>query len=90
MRVWGHTNFLIAVASVQPLLSGLPPQLHEFARTTLIEAFAPKEAAALAGLKEQQGLAAKLGETMLQSASDLIDFRKADKLIAAARDDLAA
>jgi hypothetical protein len=81
---------LIALASCQPFLSGLDQQAHQYVRGQLIEAYAPREAAALASIREQQDLSIKLRDTMVQSVGDMIDFAKADELISAASDELAA
>ncbi|MEI9992071.1 MAG: hypothetical protein WDM86_18795 [Rhizomicrobium sp.] len=89
-RKAGDEDTLLAVASCQAYLSGVVPEMHQFVRDTLIEAHAPNEAAALKGLREQQGYAQQFRDTMLQSVADTVDFKKADELIAAARDDLAA
>jgi hypothetical protein len=80
---------LMAVASYQPFLSGLNPQLHQLARDTLIEAHAPDAAAALASLSEQQKFAMQFQATMLQSVADMIDLEKAEELSVAASVELA-
>jgi hypothetical protein len=89
-RVDGDEDTLIAIASCQNYLSAVPPQMHQYVRDQLIEAHAPTEAATLKSIGEQRALAEQLRQTMLQSIGDLIDFRKADELIAAASEELAA
>ncbi len=69
-------------------LSGVIPDMHKFVRDQLVEAHAPKEAAALKAIREQQGYADQFRDTMLQSLADAVDFKKADELIAAAREDV--
>gem|GEM_PF-6173235 len=85
----GDQDTLIAIASVQPYLSGVPTQVQAMVRGQLIEANAPEQAKALKGLQEQHDLATRFRETMLQSVADLIDFQKADELIATAQEDVA-
>jgi hypothetical protein len=85
----GDEDTLIALASCQPYLSGLPPQLHDYARDHLIELHAPQEAAVITGIQEQQKLVQQMRDTMLQSVADLVDFKKADEIIAAASADVA-
>lgn len=69
---------LMALASHQSYLSGLSPEMHRYARDVLVEAHAPKEAAALKGITEQQQFVGQFRDHMLQSVADLVDFKKAD------------
>ena len=64
--------------------------MHKFARDHLIEAHVPQEAAALKSIREQREYAEQFRNTMLQSVGDMIDFARADELIAAANGELAA
>jgi hypothetical protein len=89
-RLAGDEDTLIALASYQPYLSGLPPEMHKHTRDHLVEAKAPDQAAALQSLQEQEELVRAFRGEMAQSVADLIDFHKADEIIAAARDDAAA
>ena len=59
-------------------------------RDNLVEAHAPEQAAALKSLREQQGYVEQFRDTMLQSLADAVDFKKADELVAAAREDVDA
>jgi hypothetical protein len=86
----GDEDTMIALASTQPYLSGLPPQMHEHTRGLLIEAKASVEAAALASLQEQQGLVEIFRAEYLQSVADAVDLARADEIIAAAREDAVA
>ncbi len=79
---------LIAIGAVQPYLSGVAPEMHKFVRDTSVEAHAPEQAAALKSIREQQSYADQFRDTMLQSLADTVDFKKADDLIAAAREDV--
>ncbi len=89
-RTSGDDDTLVALACYQPFLSGLQPQVHQMTRDHLIEVHAPAEAATLKALAEQQVMTQSLRDTMLQTVSDLVDFQKADEMIAAAKDELAA
>jgi hypothetical protein len=86
----GDEETLIAVTSAPSFLSGIQPQLIESYQEHLIGLKAPDQAATLRSLREQQQFANQFRETMLQSLGDLIDFRKADELIEAAREDVQA
>jgi hypothetical protein len=81
---------LIALASVQPYLTGLPPEMHGYARNHLIQAYAAEEAKALEVMEEQVKIVKLFQSELAQSTADLIDFRKADEIIAAAQEDTAA
>jgi hypothetical protein len=89
-RQAGDEDTLIAIASVQPFLSGVDAQVQNMVRGQLIEAKVPETAGALKSSKEQQEEAARFAAHMAQSMADLIDFQKADELIAAAREDVDA
>jgi hypothetical protein len=89
-RKAGDEDTLIAIASVQPFLSAVDGQVQKMVRDQLIETKAPEQAKALREVRDQQRLAAQFKGTMLQSVSDLIDFNKADELIATAQEDVAA
>ena len=89
-RTAGDEDTLIAVASVQSYLSQVPPQMQEYVRDHLIQTHAPEEAATIKAISEQRAQAEQFRGLMLQSLADLIDFQKADELIAAANDELAA
>lgn len=81
---------LIALASVQHFLSGLPPEVHQQTRDVLIDLKAPHEAATLAAIRDQQRLANQFRESMVSSVGAMVDFRRADEIVAAAREDAAA
>lgn len=89
-RKAGDEDTLVAVASYQGFLSGMEAERQKYFRDYLVEAHAPQEAAMLQAMGEQRQLAEELRQTVLQSLADLIDFNKADELIAAANDELAA
>lgn len=81
---------MIAIASCQPYLSGVIPQMHQHVRDQLIEKHAPNEAATLKAIAEQRVLAEDLRAQVLQSVAELVDFQKADEFIAAAHEEMAA
>lgn len=89
-RETDDTETLVAVAGSHRFLSGIPPELHEHTRNFLIERNAPKEAAALSSLKEQQGYAAQFRDVLLQSISDATDIAQGKEILAAALNDSAA
>lgn len=89
-RKAGDEDTMIAIASVQPFLSGVDAQVQNMVRGQLIEAKVPQQAAALKASKAAQEDAARFSAHMLQSVADLIDFERADELIANAREDVAA
>jgi hypothetical protein len=76
----GDLETLSAVAAYAPYLSGLPAKVHEWARSALIEARAPQEAAMLSQLEEQVGYAEQFRAEMLSSVSEMIDFARASQI----------
>lgn len=89
-RKQGDEDTLRAVASCQPYLSGVAPQMHQVVRDHFIQTHAPAQAATLKTLAEQDELAEIVRANMLQSVADLVDLNKAEEIEAAARDDAAA
>lgn len=91
-RASGDRDILVAIANAPAFLSGMPAQLQQLARDELIAAHAPQEAETLKALREQQSHARQFRDEMLQSVADTpgIDLIKADELVEAARDDVAA
>lgn len=81
---------LVALVANQHQLSGLPPELHQNARDQLIAAHAPQQAEAMGALSEQIQHSTMFRDEMAASVAALTDFRRADEIMAAAREDAAA
>jgi hypothetical protein len=71
-------------------LTGLPPEMHKHAQDHLIEIYAPKEATALEAMADQVKVVELFQSELAQYTADLIDFGKADEIIAAAQQDVQA
>lgn len=85
----GDLDPLYAVCAYGPELSGLMPDLHKMYRATLIMKNEPHASAQLLQLQQQDTLAANFERTMIASVGDMIDFARADDLLAASSENLA-
>jgi hypothetical protein len=85
----GDYDALYAACSHNSYLAGMPPDVQTLYRGFLIEQKQPEAAANLKVLREQDALADQFEKTMLSSVGDLIDFVKADQLLATSSQDLA-